>query len=353
MAKTGTTLVRVIFRGLMLFTFKKKLPGNYDVDNPPGNPPDLGEMKVFLVNDIQAPGTVAQKLKHGHPPQLRWYGAGQPGNKPTVALGDITGRRVTIDWASAAGSQPNGVRVEPSFVRYVPRLSSFLGATAFKLTSDKARLNRYVASEIVIPRGKVFAERFVRWPPEHRREAAPAEVEMVTMLNNVPSGLMASEVTVELEIANTPGRQVNLDYETLKLGKKGPLKKLKPFTTTALKQIVDPNAIEILVTSFSPQREVAVPWSVHFQWLFQLHDTPAHAQNTFTRAKLDSFRNKLSADEQAQWVDDLNLLGPGANGGVGYPFPIVQDPHTIPPTLPFFRSPEYRPICPPGWGDDE
>lgn len=347
MAENDTTLIRIIFRGLMLFTFEKKLrPEDYDVDDPPDDPPNLGAMRVFLVDDSQA-----TMPHHQHPPRLKWTGTGHPDGKQTNASGKNAGRRVTIDWDTSAGSGPDGVRVEPSFVRHVPRLSRFLGGDFFKLTDDESRLDRYVASEFVIPRGRVFARQLVRWPSP-LYDAPSAVVEMMTMQPDPPSGLMADEVTVEMQIVGSSNRLANLTYVTLKEGQSGTLRRLRPYTTGTPKDLIDPNAIEILVTSFPAQRIVPVPWGIHFQMLFQLHDTPGQAQDNFNQATLLAFRSKLTATQQEEWDADLAHMGPDPAGGVGFPFPIVRDPQNVPASVPPFRSPEYRPLCPPGWGDD-
>lgn len=334
MAKT-----RIIFRGLMAFTFEEDVPSPATF---PAAEPNLGKMTVLLIN---RPGAMPHPA-HDHEAKLRFIGDDKLGGGNgvgTIKQAGIHQRRAEIDWDNP--TTPDGVVVARSVVQHVPRLQDLVGA-GYQLDADyldlgsPAKLKNLVVSQIVIPRGRLSATEMV-WC-EHADPYFPQLVRFAGL--GLADFHMASECVLETE---EPGNALlNLDYTTFTNQSKGPLARVRRFIPPGVHaQAVPPDTIEILITNFPSQRPVMAPFSTHYQQFFQLQGNPATGIHDFTKAELDAVRDALPAASHAVFDQDLAHAGIPLDGGPGHPFPFIPHPHANQALTPL-ASPDFRPICP-------
>ena len=166
--------VRIIFRGLTLFTFQKgSTEGAKDGDN-------MGELTAWLVSDPKMRGMPA----HEHVARLATLG-----RESYAGIGRAQLNREFPDEMRLSLEEhglTGGVTVAGSFLDYVPRLG------ALHRDKPKGMQESFVTKKIVIPSGRIRAREFISWD-WHGNTPAP-----VAFMDTPFQGYAANEVVVDI-----------------------------------------------------------------------------------------------------------------------------------------------------------
>ena len=293
--------VRIIFRGLTLFTFERPSRGSAAGDN-------LGTLTAHLVNRQGHPGS------HQHVPRIGIIGRDLPGGgREHVTYGLDPRGDVTL--ALADHGAASGVTADGSFLDYVPCLRDLHWADPVGFNPD------FVISRVVIPVGRIRARDFVAWDWHGNQ---PVEV---AYMETVHRGFAANEVVVDVgdddDIdAHVPGR-----FLSIRSGNAEIPARLWPLSKGGEPPLndVSVNEVEIQVTNFAPQRRRAVPWSLHYQWLFDAAGYPRRPETGGNPGyvnveQYEAFLRAARQYDPAEWSLDL-----ASTGTPGQPFPFVLD----------------------------
>jgi hypothetical protein len=291
---------RIIFRGLTLFTFKQSTAGASDGAN-------LGTLTALLISD---PACAGMPL-HEHTPHLGMLGrevGALPGRARVRAKGRLP-KEVTIELKGHG--VPAGVRVDSSFLDYVPRLDD-LNQDARVTQLDE----RYVTRKIIIPSGRIRTRDFIAWD---WHGSIPTKV--AYMDTNV-QGFAATEVIVDVgddSDYEKPDRKKHLAIDS----RDGAMhEKLWPYARGGeYAQAVDPNTAEVLISNLPARRRRPVFWGLHFQTLFQAAGFPGRTGYSNT-LQYQAFVNAATAYDADEWQSEMAMMG---HSMPYQPFPFLID----------------------------
>ena len=293
---------------------------------------------------------------HRHFPEIQVYTS----KKRDFDLLELNpGKRINI---AVADDNRDFVAIHPSYTDHCPRLAKIL-ADADDGEFRKQRWHDidedYVRARITVNRGTIRVKEVVSWdagafplgedPAGGFRSATPA---VVSFLGSAIQGHMASECVIDIPSAS----RVEIRDDS----------KPKPTSHVGVRPgnpRVAGGDVEVLVTNFPSQQERALPWSVHFLWLFraggytplpipgELKDFERLAREYLARA----IRNDdPDAKERAiQEVIDHEFKMLGADR-VGFPIPYLDPSEAltrlepIGVRAPLLADPWYLPLCPQG-----
>lgn len=286
--------VRIIFRGLTLFTFKKGSTGHAkDGDN-------MGELTAWLVSDPKMKGMPA----HEHVPRLgtlaRESFAGVGRARPQGDFPDEM--RISLEGHQLTG----GVTVAGSFLDYAPRLA------ALHRQKGKGVDASFITKKIVIPSGKIRAREFISWEWHGKTPAR------VAFMDTSFQGFCANEAVVDIGDDSDHVAQDKHKFVLLDAGKKK--KKLWSYTTgSMLVDGIEPNMVEIVFTNAAGRRGTSLFWGLHMMTLFDAAGYPRSRAYT-NAAQFDAFVKAALDYDSVEWQADREMMG------IGHPFPFLLDP---------------------------
>jgi len=321
--------VRIIFRGLVLFRFKKQSQDpstSVQVDGQTETLRNRGEMEVWFVSDkrhrANAPGMSSMSgmggmrpsggmggpsALHSHTPRMSVYGGVRIGDDEGVKYIQtemlLTGT-TTLRLEGHRSITP-GVFTTEAFDEYVPKLGD--------LRTDRrgGEDSSYVVAKVIVPHGVLRPRDLVSWDYQGNQPSP------VAFMGTDFQGCLANEAVLEVGDDETDENTWDEDKHLSIASEVGLPSKLWPLTKgTNYVDETDPNTLEILITNFTPQRRRGVFWSLHYQSLFatvgykpddSYQDTPAYTN--FVRA--------ATAFDKNEWEADLDAMG------LGYPFPFI------------------------------
>lgn len=350
--------VRIIFRGLILFSF------------PKGSEPDAGKLVARLINKPDIPRRAGKETsdRPPHGPHEHNHGA----QIQIAADHGVNDERAPLDLAPPRNGQP-GERIDITFVdrddekkklpaTEVGRESSFNDHVPYlpeviRRGTDEVRKmkrgdpdDRLVRNVITVDRGMVRVRQVVTWdaggfPIDAGRRAqlaaAPAYLKFV---GSDLQGHMASEFVVDVLDENAAVRiESSVNKRLNRIHKpRGVLNHRTPYDT-----------VEILITNYEFQENTAIPWGMDFQWLFEAVGYPAvdlEGDNLREFTTLGSGFNRAVYEHERRM-----LLDPVAGGDrddtntyrVGRPFPYLSALTGLTPLKQQLAATdeEDRPIC--------
>lgn len=214
----------------------------------------------------------------------------------------------------------NYVDAAPSYDKFMPDLRK-IAANVELIESPKLN-HDYISNTVTINRGVARVRTIGEWdagsiaiPKEIRVNKKPNSYNgekvyqpqavyqpaMVRFLNAGVVGYVATECVVDVEDANSV-KVGDHDYSP----------------TGAASRRAAENTVEILITNYAPQQDIALPWTLHYRWMFQAAG--------FTKAvslagkELDDLAAFGRYYEPETWLCESEMFLDG-NDQEGYPFP--------------------------------
>jgi hypothetical protein len=352
--------VRIIFRGLILFRIE-----------------DEGSRKGKIIADLvddraaiaamrraarastkkssthaghrpRAVANVTPTHVHGHFPELQVYTTKKRG---IDRLELDPGRDIDI-----SVNEPNSDYVlrHDSYKEHCPKLSHILANATRSAFHDQDWQNgnrSFVRTRVTVHRGTIRVKDVVSWdagaapleqPSSGLRTETPA---LVSFLGSTATGHMASECVIDIEHATEVTIRDN--------SKPKPTKHLSKKEANTR---VPEKTVEILVTNFPAQQERALPWSLHFLWLFraggynpqpiedELQQFKSRAREYLTLAIRND--DEAAKEEEIQRViaSELAMVA----NGTGFPIPYLKPATALTRLEPIVADPWYLPLCPQG-----
>jgi hypothetical protein len=381
---------RIYFRGLTLFTFQRSTAlaegaataeaaalasAGQPIPRALDDQINLGTLTAWLVTDPMNMRMANPDPLHLHKPFISWIGQGRASAKQWIP------KRTTL---KVEGYKPPfrnpGVRVDRSFIDYVPRLSALYGSQRAGIRQALLK-SPFVSCSIEIPNGRIYAGEFIDWP---WRGKTPANV---AYMGTAFQGFGAEEVIVEIgDGADDTGTSLLVDgnglnavqQATAKPMQKGMRAKKASYALEdkvlpragRVADNIEPNTVEVLVTNLTAKRTRPVFWGLHFQSLLKAAEFPdwqagSQAYNDFVQ-RSRAFGNALAGSDYAdEWARDLDMMRMGMGQNSVLPFPFLTDIDTdrdarpaitdrngagvfsrVPPAP--GHDPNAAPICPPG-----
>lgn len=302
--------VRIIFRGLTLFTFEKKAK--------PGEPnQNRGKLTAYLVSHGSGP--------HMHRPKLQIFGRTSPYGTEPVPAPALDFRDTTVTMELMGHGTTAGVKVDPSFLEYVPDLGvlNTEKRPGFSPGAAKSIDRKYIAATVVIENGTIRSRDFVSWDWQHGNGPVP-----VAYMDTSFSGFAASEVVVEAG-DDSDGSEVDeakhlamksidshFNYECFPLVK----------GSAGGSDDVSPNTVEVLVTNLAYQTRRPLFWNLHYQWLFAAAGFKPRLGETGKPLYANS-KQFLALEKAAKAFDKSEWLHDSAHKDhmLGHPFPFIID----------------------------
>jgi hypothetical protein len=306
--------VRLIFRGLTIFSFKNapdlSTKGLRSEEGP--KLPNLGEMTAWLVSDPRH----AKEPLHSHKPLWGFIGrdygmrAGAGSAGVNLQLPPLT--TVALVGHTPPDGEP-GIRVHGSFLDYVPLFDDLLpGRTPADILNrlhDPA--NAFVTRRIVIPTGTVRSREFVKWDWYGNTPAR------VGFMDTMIQGFLSNEIVVD--IGDDSDLDDHKDDKFLQMSGKGLDKKLWARSKKADDDDIDPNVVEVLFSNLPAKRSRPVPWGLHAFTAFEAAGFERRLAPTYAD-QYEAFLNVTKEYDPIQWAFDSDMMGKGL------PFPFLIDP---------------------------
>lgn len=300
--------VRIIFRGLTLFTFEGGSTEKVKKDT------DMGVLTAWLVSDPRMAGMPL----HEHRPRFgtlaRESHTGNGRAQPNRAFPKEL--RLTL---MGHGGPASGVRVADSFLDYVPHLDSLhwqkrgAGDIVAKLEEQFALPQGFVTRKIVIPSGTIRTREFISWDWHGN---TPAKV---AFMDTQYQGYASNEVVVEIGDDSDPKGEDVKRYLEMKYG--DTKKKLWSYTKgTQHDDDIEPNRVELLFNNNTARRGTSVFWGLHMMTLFDATGYTRRGSYADT-AQFASFEKAALEYDPNEWPSDRGMMG------IGQPFPfLIVDP---------------------------
>jgi len=297
--------VRIIFRGLTLFTFQ-----NGSTKNAEGGT-DMGELTAWLISD---PKMVGHPL-HEHRPKLATLGrdshAGNGRAAPRRPIPDEL--RLTLMGHDAP---QRGVTVAESFLDYVPRLSALhwrpptLPEIVNRLATQLGSPDGFVTKKIVIPTGTIRAREFISWDFHGNTPTR------VAFMDTQYQGFAANEVIVDIGDDSDPQGADKDKHLVMEDGKTQ--ERLWSYTKgSEVDEDIEPNMVELLFTNNTARRGISVFWGLHMMSLF---DAAGYARRDAyaNTDQFDAFERVAVQYDPNEWPTDRRAMG------IGQPFPFLM-----------------------------
>ncbi|HEY7396597.1 MAG TPA: hypothetical protein VH559_17195 [Gemmatimonadaceae bacterium] len=308
---------RILFQGLTLFSFDKPTASAKPGDN-------MGTMTAWLVSD---PKHMSMPL-HTHKPLMGFIGRDRGKKEGRVETKRWVPKEMRIDLAGH--DVPNGVRIDGSFLNYVPRIGALKYSPRRSREEILASLEKlgFVTTRIVIPRGTVAAKDFITWDWCGNTPAR------ISYMDTNFHGFGTTEVVVD--IGDDSDFHADDEKKCLLLSGRGPNAvqmhvepntvasyefnaALWPRSKTATDDDIEPNCVEVRITNLPAKRRRPVFWGVHYQSLFDAAGYPR--QTAYTNVnQYNSFVSAALEYDSEEWLADSKSMG------VGHPFPFLIDP---------------------------
>ena len=317
--------VRLIFRGLTIFTFEKRsTKGAQSLEwpqTPASDLPNLGEMTAWLVSD---PGHAKDPL-HSHKPLWGFIGRdyGSPTGPGSAGVNLQLPRMTTVNLVGYTPPDGTGVQIHGSFLDYVPLFADLDPSRSWNEILDKLRdpNNDFVTRQIVIPTGTVRSREFVSWDWYGKTPAR------VGFMNTTIRGFLSNEVVVDIgDDSDVDGHK---DGKFLQISGGNLDKKLWARSKKADDDDIDPNVVEVVFSNLPAKRSRPVPWGLHTFTAFQAAgferrtyiNTPQYAD------QYEMFLRVAREYDPIQWAFDSDMMGMRSDKtDKGYPFPFLIDP---------------------------
>jgi hypothetical protein len=366
--------VRIIFRGLILFSFPETGDDAGKLVARLINKPNIRRRRQDTTNDRPPHGP----HEHRHDAQMhittdeegaRREGArkaaaaqGQPPKETDVQGPPIdlaVGERVDITAFGAKDLPPGVPNVRPSasFISHVPRLSSIIAAGTpnvqeMAIPKDDLRPDPNLVRNIVtVDRGIVRARQMVTWDeggfPLLGTEPAmePAWPGFVKFVGSDVKGYVASEFVVDIDAVG-----VNVGRTTKDKQGKPHKHETQHQGRGALNHDVPYGMTDLLFTNYEYQDITALPYGMDFQWLFEAAGYPAvdlaDGLNEWAGIA-EAFNPDVYKHERQMLLDPVRTPAELEDYRMGRPFPyLIQDPFN--PTKKgrlASTDEDYRPIC--------
>ncbi len=356
--------VRIIFRGLTLFQF-------------PEEGEDKGKLVALLVNKAGlTQSDAAAKMghgpkEHGHHPDYQILSdqrVEKPDFKPKpLLLGEHLD--LTVDPPTGKQPDPPNIRKARSFLRHVPNLDNIiahgtrpeivaLGDDPEKRTPDFSQ--DLVSNIVKVNRGDVFVRDVVIWDEAgyplsgYSRDLGerPRTPAVAKFMGSNVDGHMASEVVVQIKDTDIVNVELykkkitkNIQTKELEIGKREPIGKPAPHKGySEANPYVPENTVEIVITNYEYQRGIPVPWSLDFQWLFEV---AGYGEVDLWDREFAAWEPFATRYNEELFKSDRALLlrkGQMPENTVGRPFPYLESYDALTPLNPLTSILE-RPLC--------
>lgn len=283
--------VRIIFRGLTLFTFQK---GSTEHAKDGAN---MGELTAWLVSDPKMQGMPA----HEHVPRMATMGRESfAGNGRTQLKRDFPDEmRISLQGHKLT----DGVTVADSFLDYVPCLG------AMHSGKPKGIQESFITKKIVIPGGRIRSREFISWDWHGNMPTR------VAFMDTPFQGYGANEVVVDIGDDSDPNGEDKKSYLLMEAGKKK--RRLWSYTKgSGLVDDIEPNTVEVLFTNVAAKRATSVFWGLHMMSLF---DAAGYERSRAYRnaAQFEAFERAALEYDANEWRADRGMMG------IGHPFPFL------------------------------
>jgi hypothetical protein len=306
--------VRIIFRGLTLFTFENGSTKDVQKDT------DMGELTAWLVSDPRMNGMPL----HEHNPRFgtlaRESHAGDGRAQPKREFPNEL--RLTL---MGHGGPASGVRVAESFLDYVPHLDALhwkkrsVADVVAELAGQFASSDGFVTKKIVIPSGTIRTREFISWDWHGN---TPTKV---AFMDTQFQGYAANEVIVDIGDDSDPEGKDKSKYLEMMYG--DTKKKLWSYTKGTLRDHdIEPNRTELLFTNNTARRGTSVFWGLHMMSLF---DAAGYPRRRYANAsQYDAFEQAALAYDRDEWISDRDMMGITTTAS-GQPFPFLVVDQTL------------------------
>ena len=295
--------VRIIFRGLTLFTFQNGSTANVDGET------DMGELTAWLISDPKMAGHPL----HEHTPRLKSLGRDTHLGKGRHKLYRSVPDELKLTLVGH-GAPQGGVRVAGSFLDFVPRLSALhwsprtMPQIVEELEKQFASKNGFVTKKVVIPTGTIRAREFISW------DAHGNTPTRVAFMDTAVQGYGANEVVVDIGDDEHHARVDKDRHLRLEHGKTR--NRLWSYTKgSQVDEDVEPNMVELLFTNNAARRGMSVFWGLHMMSLF---DAAGYRRRDYAKnPQFEAFEKAALDYDENEWPTDKRMMG------IGQPFPFL------------------------------
>jgi hypothetical protein len=323
--------VRIVFRGLMLFTF-------------PQDGPNAGKFVASLINPA-AGGTkrgVTKPSRRGprdHRAEIQIMNGASPNDG---FIPKVLNPGVNVD-ISITGGPP--LRRTESFDAHVPNLETIIenGIPAVRKAGRDGPPGDLIQNVVTVDRGLIRVKDVMAWDEggfplgggraNGSRASAPV---LVSFVGSSVEGHMASEVIIEadeaVEVVLTSGKKDDKELNGPRRGVSQPSHRHVP-----------PNAVEILVTNYEPPSNKPSAWGLDFQWLFET--IGYNVADLSSEGRFNDWVTVGTQYDPALFAAERAAMLEGPNNTNGQPFPFVSSTASITPLKPL-ASPRNPPVCP-------
>jgi hypothetical protein len=207
----------------------------------------------------------------------------------------------------------NYVRTEPSYDKFMPKLRKI--AANAKLPGPGEPNSDFVSHTVRINRGVIRVRDVGDWdagsttipakyrePQDHEAVFQPAKVRF---LNANVFGYVATECVIDID-----------DAKSVTIGEPGQSGRTYTGQSMPSRRAAE-DTVEILITNFAPQPSIALPWTLHYRWMFEAagYNVPIPLGG----AELDQLKAFGTDYDRETWVCESEMfLDPNETG---YPFP--------------------------------
>jgi hypothetical protein len=259
---------------------------------------------------------------------------------------------------------PPAVVKSRSFLRYVPNLDNIIdhgSPEVLKLKAGKRTPNLtedLVSNVVKINRGTALVRDIVIWDEAAYplsgnrldRGERPRMPAVAKFMGSRVSGHMASEIIVQIDDANTVDVHAYRKLAAPK-GKKAAKQTRETVHKRGHKGFAGPNphvpedTVEIVVSNYEYQRGTPVPWSLDFQWLFEV---AGYGEADLAGREFDAWTPFARKYHEGHFEGDRgHLLRKNDVSGentVGRPFPYLESHDALAPSTALTSLLE-RPLC--------
>jgi len=226
-----------------------------------------------------------------------------------VALADGQNIDIVLD-----AENRNYVRTELSYDKFMPKLGKI--AANAKMAEPGNFNSNFVSNTVTINRGVVRVREVGDWdagsitiPANYRGEEdrdAVYQPAKVRFLKANVFGYVATECVVDVEDAKS--------VTIAEPGKHGRTYTGNP--QASRRAAVD--TVEVLITNYAPQQSIALPWTLHYRWMFEAagYGRPIDLSGP----ELEQLAFFGQDYDLETWVCESEMFL-GSDGKTGYPFP--------------------------------
>jgi hypothetical protein len=230
---------------------------------------------------------------------------------------DEAGPRALVDGEnidiSIDDQNENYVSTEPSYDKFMPKLRKI--AANANLTEPGEINSDFVGHTVRINRGVVRVRDVGDWdagstmiPAKYRNEEdheAVFQPAKVRFLNAKVFGYVATECVIDVE-----------DATSVTIGAPGRAGHTYSGQPMASRRAAE-DTVEILITNYAPQQSIALPWTLHYRWMFEA--AGFNDPMSMAGEELDQLKAFGTDYDSESWICESEIfLAPDE---MGYPFP--------------------------------